>query len=419
MPFLWHKEVRMEIFLVGGAVRDQLLGLKSKDMDWVVVGAKPDDLISKGYKVAGAAFPVFIHPETGDEYALARKERKTGLKHNDFETFFDPSVTLEDDLSRRDLTINAIAMSKDGKLIDPYGGAKDLKNRLIRHVSGAFSEDPLRILRVARFMARFHHLGFKVDASTMDLMRGIGKELVHISEERIWKELSRALTEKTPSAFISTLKDCDCLKYVLPEVDALFGVPQPEKHHPEIDTGIHTLMVMEQARKLTNDVDIIFSAMTHDLGKALTKKEMLPAHHNHDEDGVPVVEMLCKRLKVPSNTKKLAVAACKNHTTVHRAFELRPGTIVKLFNQIDAYRDRGILDKLLTVCESDAKGRIGFENIKYNQSELLKNAFKASLGVTAKEFVEKGYSGEKIREQINAKRIKVVKHEIYSSGLEP
>lgn len=399
----------MEIYLVGGAVRDKLLGIESQDLDWVVVGAKPEEMLSQGYKVAGASFPVFIHPTTGDEYALARTERKTGLKHTDFESFFDVSVTLEDDLKRRDLTINAIAMDSNGGLIDPYGGVKDLRNRVLKHVSDSFGEDPLRILRVARFMARYSHLGFKVDEKTIFLMRDIGEQLVHITPERIWKELSRALLEKTPSAFFETLRACDCLQHILPEIDALWGVPQPVQHHPEVDTGVHTMMVLEQAASASDDVDVIFAALTHDLGKAVTDPSMWPSHHGHESLGIPLVNDLCNRLKVPASTKRLALIVCEYHTMAHKALELRPGKIVSMLYRLDAFRNHDTLNKFLVACECDSRGRLGREHVEYPQSTLLRNAFEAASKVTAKEFVEKGMSGEKIGEMIRAKRIHAVK----------
>lgn len=395
----------MKIYLVGGAVRDKLLGITSQDSDWVVVGGTPEELLMKGFTRVGADFPVFIHPQTKDEYALARTERKTGLKHTDFESVYDPSVTLEDDLKRRDLTINAIALDSNGKIIDPYHGVRDLNNRILRHVSDSFGEDPLRILRVARFMARYSHLGFVVSQETIELMKTIGNQLSHITPERVWKELSRALCERTPSAFFNTLRECDCLRHVLPEVNALFGVPQPALHHPEIDTGVHTMMVIDHAARSSGDIDIVYAALTHDLGKAVTEPSLWPQHFNHEALGVSVVKELSNRLKVPSKTKNLAALVCEYHTLAHKAFELRPKKIISLFEKLDAFRNPSNLVDFLKVCESDSKGRLNKEDIEYKQSDYILGAYQISSKISGKEFAEKGFSGIKIKELVHAKRV--------------
>lgn len=402
----------MKIYLVGGAVRDQLMGKPVKDLDYVVVGADPVDLISQGYKQVGADFPVFLHPETGDEYALARTERKSGNGYHGFTCDFSPSVTLEEDLERRDLTVNAMALSNDGILIDPFNGHEDLKNKNFRHVGEAFREDPLRVLRVARFMARYEHEGWKVDPATLELMTQISQsgELKALTPERVWKELSRALLEPTPAAFIRTLKACDALKEVLPEVDALFGVPQPEEHHPEIDTGIHTLMVMEQAAKLSDKLEVRFGAMVHDLGKGLTPEDEWPRHFMHEERGIAVVESLCNRLKTPSTVKKAGMTASESHLKVHRAMECKATTLVKLFNQLSYRNKPEQLEELLLISEADSRGRTGLENREYPQADYLRQMAKASLEVDTKKIVEAcNGDGLKIKERLYQASVSSVK----------
>ena len=313
----------MNIYRVGGSVRDRLLGINSQDNDWVVVGATPADLLSKGYLPVGKSFPVFLHPTTKEEYALARTEKKVGPGYHGFECHFQPTVTLEEDLSRRDLTINAMAETEDGVLIDPYGGQKDLQDKILRHVSPAFIEDPLRVLRVARFMARYAGLGFTVAPETIDLMRSIvsAKELESLSSERIWIEFHKALSEKTPEAFIQTLRQCGALAVILPEVDALYGVPQPPEHHPEIDTGIHIELVLSQAARLSEDPRVRFAALLHDVGKGLTPSQHWPKHHGHEEKGVQLVQNICDRLRVPKTFSRLAQLVAECHGLVYRTFE--------------------------------------------------------------------------------------------------
>ena len=327
----------MQIYLVGGAVRDALLKINIKDKDWVVVGSTPEQLLDLGYSQVGADFPVFLHPKTKEEYALARTERKSGSGYQGFICDFSPNISLEDDLLRRDLTINAMAQKDDGSLVDPYNGQQDIKDKKLRHVSDAFSEDPLRVLRVARFAARFAHLGFTIADETLKLMRDIAAsgELAHLTQERVWQETERALGESKPWVYFQVLRDCDALAIIFPELDRLFGVPQPEKHHPEIDCGIHTLMVLEQACKLTDDVNVRWASLLHDLGKGLTRESLLPSHHGHEQSGEQLVIELNQRLKTPNEFKDLSRLVCVWHTHVHRAFELNAKTILKFFSKID------------------------------------------------------------------------------------
>lgn len=379
----------MDVYLVGGAVRDALLERPVEDRDYVVVGSTVEDLILKGFKQVGADFPVFLHPETGEEYALARTERKSGEGYHGFSCDFSPTVTLEDDLERRDLTVNAMAMNSSGDLIDPHNGYEDLKNKTYRHVGEAFREDPLRVLRVARFMARHAHEGWKVHSTTLDLMTQISRsgELSSLTAERVWKELSRALLEPTPSAFIQTLRDCEALQFILPEVDALFGVPQPELHHPEIDTGIHTMMVMDQAARLSDRLEVRFGAMVHDLGKALTPKNEWPKHLMHEQRGVPVVEELCDRLRAPATVKKAGMIASECHLKVHRALEMKATSLVRLFNDLSLKNKPELLEDLILISEADARGRTGLEDRDYPQANYLREMAKASLDVDTKAIV--------------------------------
>ena len=399
----------MEIYLVGGAVRDKLLNLDVKDEDWVVVGGTPEDFLSKGYEQVGADFPVFLHPNTKDEYALARKERKVGVGYNGFETVFDPSVTLEEDLFRRDLTINAMAMDNDGNIIDPYDGLSDMENKKLRHVSEHFAEDPLRVLRVARFMARYHKLGFTVHEDTMGLMKQIvdSGELKHLTAERVFKELDeKVFKEPNPEQFFYTLKDCGALNQVFPEIDQLFGVAQPPKHHPEIDVGIHTMLVLEQAKKVSNnDHAVMYAALVHDLGKGITPKDMLPQHIGHETTGIPLVEEMNERLKVPSYYKALSTKMCKLHTKCHRALDLSNRKLYDLFKEVDAYRNDKLFNDLLLTCEADARGRTGLEDRIYNQPDYLRFCLGYSKNVDVKKFVEKGFKGAEIGEAIELERI--------------
>ena len=400
----------MKIYLVGGAVRDKLLGLKVKDNDYVVVGATVDEMLAKGFKPVGKDFPVFLHPETHDEYALARTERKTAVGYHGFAFNADVSVTIEQDLSRRDLTINAIAQDcETGEIIDPYHGQQDLNNKILRHVSDAFAEDPVRILRIARFSARYAHLGFKVAKPTNELMQIMVKkgEVDALVAERVWQELSAALNETTPSEFIQVLRNCGALKVLFPEFNQLFGIPQTKCWHPEIDTGIHCMMAMNQAANLANDV--AFAVFTHDLGKGITPKEILPSHKGHEKAGVPLVQAVCERLKVPAAYKKLAINVCRWHLHSHTAFELRAATILKVFQNIGAYQQAENLQKFTAACQADATGRLGMKDKPYPQAEYLQKCFQASLQVDTKALIAKGFSGEKLGYEISQQRIKLIK----------
>ncbi len=402
----------MQVYLVGGAVRDRLLGRPVKDRDWVVVGATPETLRAQGYKPVGADFPVFLHPQSGEEYALARTERKQGRGYGGFVFHTGPEVTLEDDLSRRDLTINAMAETADGRLVDPYGGAQDLQDRVLRHVSAAFVEDPLRVLRVARFMARYAAQGFRVAPETRALMQAIAAsgELAHLTAERVWQELARALAEPMPSAFLRTLRDCGALARVLPEVDALYGVPQRAEWHPEIDCGVHTQMVVDAAARLApGDATVGFCALTHDLGKALTPTAVLPRHLGHEEGGLPPLNTLCARLRVPRELAASARIVCAEHLNIHRLPELRPASIVDLIGRCDGWRKPGRLQVLALACAADKRGRLGEADTGYPQGELLLACHRAGAAISADPFVARGLGGVAIGEAIRIARIDAVR----------
>ncbi len=401
----------MQTYLVGGAVRDKLLGLSSSDLDHVVVGATPDDMLRAGYRPVGKDFPVFLHPRTNEEYALARTERKTGRGYHAFAFNADPSVTLEEDLERRDLTINAMAEDADGNLVDPYGGARDLEARVLRHVSPAFAEDPVRVLRVARFLARYATLGFTIADETLALMRGMvaDGEVDHLVAERVWAETRKTLCEPTPSAFLRALRDCDALRVLFPEVDALYGVPQRAEYHPEVDTGIHIEMVVDMAARLAPKDDLIgYCALVHDLGKALTPKDELPKHVMHEERGIAPARELSARLRVPAEHAALAELCCRLHLLAHRAAELRPETRLSLFEKLDAFRKPARLDQFLLVCEADARGRLNFTGNDYPQAKLLHAAFAAACAIKAIPFVEQGLRGPAIAEAMRRERIKAI-----------
>lgn len=397
----------MQIFLVGGAVRDKLMGYPYHEKDWVVVGATTDEMKAQGFVPVGKDFPVFLHPRTKEEYALARTERKTGPGYTGFDFFASPDVTLEDDLARRDLTINAIAETPEGEIVDPYGGQRDIAEKKLRHVSAAFQEDPVRILRVARFAARYHHLGFRVAEETMALMRTMVQsgEADHLVAERSWKELSRALLEQSPPIFIETLRECDALARIMPEVDALFGVPQSPEHHPEIDTGVHTLMALEQACKLSDQLAVRFSTLVHDLGKGTTPAAVLPRHIGHEQRGVPLIEELCLRMAVPRECRDLAVAVSRYHLNCHQALELRGKTLVKIFNALDTWRRPERFENFLLCCEADARGRAGLENREYPQADYLRQALAACQQVQAKELIAEGYEGAALGQALIRKRV--------------
>jgi len=401
----------MKTYLVGGAVRDRLLGIEAGDRDHVVVGATPAQMLALGYKQVGQDFPVFLHPDSGEEYALARTERKRGRGYRGFEVDADPSVTLEEDLQRRDFTINAIAEDEDGRVVDPHGGAKDLEARVLRHVGPAFIEDPLRVLRAARFMARFAPLGFTVAPETMALMREMAAsgELDTLVPERLWQELRRALACARPSAFLRTLHEAGALTSVLPEVDALYGVPQRAEYHPEVDTGVHQQMVSDMAARLAPGDDLIgFAALCHDLGKALTPEEELPRHVMHEQRGVAPVLALCARLKVPLEHRDLAVIACREHLNVHRLDELRDATVFELLSRCDAFRRPERIAKLALVCEADKRGRLGSEDTDYPQGPVLMRLHAAAMAINARELAASGLSGPEIGEALKRARITAI-----------
>jgi tRNA nucleotidyltransferase (CCA-adding enzyme) len=398
----------MQIYLVGGAVRDELLGLPVRERDWVVVGARAEELQAQGFKPVGKEFPVFLHPRNGEEYALARTERKTGPGYRGFETLFSPDVTLEQDLERRDLTINAIAKDPDGGgLIDPFGGQRDLGERVLRHVSGAFVEDPVRVLRVARFAARFAPLGFKVAPETLDLMREIAArgELDTLVSERVWQETQRALEMPAPARFFEVLRDANALPIIFPELHALFGVPQPEQWHPEIDTGVHTLMVLEQAAKLSDDPVVRLAALTHDLGKGTTPPSEWPRHIAHEQRGVALVEAMCDRLKIPNAYRELAALVSRYHLDAHRVTELRDSTLLEVLERLDAFRRPARFEQWVLACEADARGRKGLENRDYPQADHLRRARDTVAKVTLEPAERDGLDGPKIAEKLRKARL--------------
>ncbi|MDE2246234.1 MAG: multifunctional CCA addition/repair protein [Xanthomonadaceae bacterium] len=401
----------MRIYLVGGAVRDRLLGRAGGDRDYVVVGARPDELLALGYKPVGRDFPVFLHPDTGAEHALARTERKTAPGYHGFEFHADPAVTLEQDLARRDLTINAMAEDADGRLIDPYGGLRDLEARLLRHVAPAFAEDPVRLLRVARFAARFAPLGFRVADETLVLMQAMvaAGEVDHLVPERVWAEMARALAEPQPSAFLRTLRGCGALAVLLPEVDALYGVPQRPEFHPEIDTGLHIELVLDQAARLApGDAEVAFAALTHDLGKALTPAADLPRHHGHEHTGLAPLAALCARLKVPHAHAELARLACREHRRVHQALQLRPATVMELLEQSDALRRPGRFAQLLAVCAADQRGRGGHADDAYPQAVWLQRACAAAAAVSAAQVMREGLGGPALGAALRQARVRAI-----------
>ncbi len=400
----------MKVYLVGGAVRDQLLGFAIKERDWVVIGETPNAMEAQGFKAVGKDFPVFLHPKTHEEYALARTERKTAPGYRGFSINASPNVTLEQDLLRRDLTINAIAQDDAGTLIDPFGGQKDLGLRLLRHISSAFTEDPVRILRVARFMARYHHLGFKVSEETMTLMKNMVDkgEIDALVPERVWSELAKTLSEQTPTQFFDVLQNCGALAKLFPEIHRLFGVPQPAKYHPEIDTGIHTMMVLEQAVKLSDDPRVRFAALTHDLGKGMTPKEQWPGHRGHEKTGLTALEGFCKRLRVPNEYKKLAQKVIRFHGNCHRIFELRSSTMVDTLQSLDAFRKNESLTPFLLTCIADARGRKGLESIPYPQADFFLRVQRAALSVDVSPLIEQGLEGSAIGLKLRELRIRAV-----------
>jgi len=400
----------MNIYMVGGAVRDDLLGLPVSDHDWVVTGATPAQMLAQGYRQVGRDFPVFLHPDTAEEYALARTERKTGPGYHGFVVNSAPDVTLEQDLARRDLTINAMARDATGQLIDPYGGKADLENRLLRHVSPAFTEDPLRVLRVARFAARFNALGFHIAAETQQLMAEMvsGGELSSLVPERVWQECHRALAGPCPACFFWVLRHCGALQVLLPEVDRLFGVPQPAKYHPEIDSGDHTLMVLEQAEGISQDTRVRFAALVHDVGKGTTPDSQWPRHIGHEQRGVKLIRELSQRLKVPNEHRDLAVLVARYHGLCHRALELKPATLLKLIEDLDALRRGERFLQFLQACEADARGRRGREEQDYPQSSYLQQVLEVIVSVSAAPLVDSGMSGTELAAALRNLRIRAI-----------
>ena len=400
----------MQVYLVGGAVRDELLGLPVSERDWCVVGATPGELEAEGYKRVGRDFPVFLHPDTGEEYALARTERKTAAGYHGFQFDTSEQVTIEDDLGRRDLTINAMAKDPDGRLVDPFGGARDLEARVLRHVSDAFVEDPVRILRAARFAARFHRLGFRIAPETLALMRSMvaAGEVDALVPDRVWKETETALRGERSRVFFETLRECDALRIVYPELDTLFGVPQPERWHPEIDTGVHVMMVLDQAEKLSDALEVRFAALVHDLGKGETAPDKLPSHPGHEQRGVALIRRLSKRLPVPRGCRELAIIVAEYHTHCHRAFELRVSTILKVLEGADAFRRPGRFEQFLITCEADARGRKGLEDRNYRQAELFRGALAAAMAVDTADIAAR-HEPERIPEAIRRARLSALR----------
>ena len=402
----------MKTYLVGGAVRDSLLGLQAGDRDWVVVGATQAQMEADGFKAVGKDFPVFLHPLTGEEYALARTERKSGRGYRGFVVDADPSVSLEEDLQRRDFTINAIARDEEtGELVDPWGGVRDIEQRVLRHVGPAFTEDPLRVLRAARFMARFAPLGFSLAPETAALMREMAAsgELDALVPERIWQELRRSLGMKQPSAFLRCLHDTGALAVILPEVDALYGVPQRAEFHPEVDTGVHQEMVSDMAAQLAPGDDLIgFAALTHDLGKALTPTDELPRHIMHEQRGLKPLARLCERLKIPLDHRQLAEAVCREHLNVHRIDELRDATVLELIQRCDGFRRPERIAQMGLVCECDKRGRLGFEDSDYPQRATLQRLHTAALAINARDIATEGLQGPAIGEALKKARIRAI-----------
>ena len=402
----------LQRYLVGGAVRDKLLNIDSYDRDWVVVGSTPQQMESLGFSAVGKDFPVFLHPKTKEEHALARTERKSGSGYTGFECYFAPDVSLEEDLMRRDLTINAIAQDDKGQLYDPYHGQQDLSNRILRHVSDAFVEDPLRVLRVARFAAKLHHLNFTVAPETMVMMSEIVQsgELAHLTAERVWQEWHKSLSTPHPEVFLSVLRECGALAVVLPEIDALFGVPQPEKWHPEIDTGIHTLMVAQQAALLSPSLPVRFAAQVHDLGKGITPESEWPSHKMHCHTGLKIIKKLCDRVRVPNEFRDLALLVCEQHSNIHRAGELKPTTFLKVLNKFDVWRKPERLNDILLCCQADHAGRKGLETQPYPQKARFEAAYQAALQVEVKAIIADGFQGKDIREEQEKRRATAIEN---------
>lgn len=400
----------MQIYKVGGAVRDRLLGKPVIDIDWVVVGATAEEMLAKGFRPVGADFPVFLHPQSGEEYALARTERKSGRGYGGFTFYARPDVTLEQDLIRRDLTINAMAEDEQQNLTDPYHGQRDLEARLLRHVSPSFAEDPLRVLRVARFAARYAGLGFTVAAETLALMHQLSEsgELEALTAERSWKEISRALMEDQPQVFVEVLRQCGALKVLMPEVEALFGVPQPHAHHPEIDTGVHTLSVLEQAALQQQPLTVRWACLLHDVGKGLTPQDQWPHHIAHECKGLKLIKAVNERFKVPKDCQELALLVGQYHTHGHRAMELKASTLLELLQSFDVYRRPQRFEEFIAACEMDARGRKGLEQRPYPQANYLRGAAHAARAVAVQPLLEQGFKGPELGEAIKRERLKAL-----------
>ncbi|PKI12864.1 multifunctional CCA addition/repair protein [Colwellia sp. 12G3] len=434
------KNSQLNTYLVGGAVRDMLLNRPIKDKDYLVVGASVEQMKALGYQQVGKDFPVFLHPKTKAEYALARTERKQGQGYTGFSCYFAPDVTIEEDLKRRDLTVNAMAMHDNGEIIDPYNGQKDLNDRILRHVSDAFLEDPLRVLRVARFAARYHKYGFTIAEETLRLMQEISAsgELKSLTPERVWQEMQLSLADGgassdtnsgNPEVFFEVLKQCNALAELWPELDVLWGIPNPALWHPEICSGLHTMMVLQQAVLLTqvipveqsdNKTAVRFAALCHDLGKGITSDKLWPSHKGHEKTGLPLVEKICRQLKVPSHYKQLALKVCEFHLHCHKAFELKASTLLKMFDQLDIWRKPEEFELFLMACKSDFLGRLGFDNRPYPQEQYLQAAVKAARLVTAKPFIEQGLQGPAIKEAMAKARLSaIVKIKADSAHLNP
>jgi tRNA nucleotidyltransferase (CCA-adding enzyme) len=401
----------MQVYRVGGAIRDKILGLAVRDTDWVVTGTTPEAMIKAGYQPIGKDFPVFLHPESKEEFALARTERKVAKGYAGFSFNTDPDITIEQDLSRRDLTINAIAEDDQGNLIDPFNGVNDIKQRVLRHVSDAFVEDPVRVLRVARFAARFEHLGFRIAQETRDLIKVIGDsgELDALVAERVWSELDKALAEPDPQVFFTSLRECEVLNLLFPEIDNLFGVPQTAKFHPEIDTGIHLMMALKKSAELGYDNEVRFAVLTHDLGKANTPADILPGHHGHEQRGVKLTRKFCQKWKVPKAHTELALMTCEFHTHIHRAYELKPATLMKLFLQTDIFRRPERLKKMTQACLADARGRTNFENDPYPQAGYVNRLVDKLIALDLSEVLDSGKKGPELGQAINDFRLSYLK----------
>ncbi|WP_397379309.1 multifunctional CCA addition/repair protein [Pseudomonas sp.] len=402
----------MQIYKVGGAVRDRLLGRPISEIDWVVVGASAEQMLELGYRPVGADFPVFLHPKTGEEYALARTERKSGRGYGGFTFFASPDVTLEEDLIRRDLTVNAMAEDDHGTLVDPYGGQRDLEARVLRHVSPAFAEDPLRVLRVARFAARYAPLGFSVAPETLALMHQLSEsgELSALTPERSWKEISRALMEPRPDVFIQVLRDCGALHVLLPEVDALFGIPQPAAHHPEIDTGVHVLSVLHQCAEHQQPLTVRWACLLHDVGKGLTPEAEWPRHIAHEQKGLKLIRAINQRCKAPKDCQELALQVGEFHTHGHRALELKASTLLKLLQGFDVFRRPQRFEEFIAACEMDARGRLGLEQRAYPQADYLRAAMQAARAVAVQPLLERGLKGAELGEALQEERLQALQH---------